>query len=668
MAERDSPLRIFPFRYKLTLLIATIVVVVLAAILAVAERHIEGEFRRLVLEQLEQTDHYVAETMAGRYEQLLSSTQLLSDDKLVLDILTDPSLSAVTRSDIVVEEILPALRGVDLLAVLDDNGNVLGHNMGWAVAVTRVFDDLKAAEWFPELLAGRTASGIVFLDRRYHQAVGMPVYIADQMVGMVIASRVFDEDELAAVKEATGADIAILRGGAVFLSTFEALTEDPGQLAGYRAGLDRWLADELEPAADGAGASEVRLLDERFLLRRVSGGHGVAPPYVVAQSLDDRLAFLKDLRASTLGIGALGIGVGVALGFVMALAVSRPIRSLRLATREVERENLDHRVSIRTNDEFAELGSSFNRMVEGLQEKKRIRSALDKSVSRDVAEHILGSGARLGGELRRATILFSDIRDFATLAERLPPEKLIGLINAYFTRINRCIDAHHGITDKYIGDAVMALFGIPVAREQHTLDAVRTAQDMIGALRVFNREVGSQYGLEVEIGIGISTGDVIAGLVGSENRLAYTAVGDETNLASRLESLTRHYGAQIILGEAVIAELECVSPEALGGLPIRELDRVRVKGRKTPVRVFELLVRAGSLAELAPQLALFQEAHRCRLRRDFDAARARLEGVLETGSEDAAARVLLTRCEAYAADPGLFDRDYEAGVRVLTTK
>lgn len=676
MSAQTETLRVFPFRYKLTLLIALIVVIVLAAILAVSERYIEDEFRLMVLEQLGQTDRYVGETLEGRFELLQSSTRLLSDDKLVLDILTDPGLSDLTRSDIVVEEIAPALGAVDLLAVLDDDGEVLGHNAGWSEAVTRVFDQVRATSWFPELLAGRSASGTVFLAGDYHQVVGMPVFIGDEMAGIVIASRAFTEETLGAVKEATGADIAILRDGRVFLSTFGTLTEDAGRLAGYHAGLDDWLASgpgaaaEAGPGAatgDGA-AAEARLLDERYLLRRVDDAEGLAPPYVVAQSLDRRLEFLKGLRLSTLGIGALGVGIGVALGFVMALAVSRPIRSLRHATREVERDNLDHRVSIHTRDEFAELGSAFNRMIEGLEEKRRIRAALDKSVSHEVAEHILGSDAQLGGERRRATILFSDIRGFAELAERLPAEQLISLLNAYYTRVNACIEAHRGITDKYIGDAVMALFGIPVAREQHALDAVRTAQDLVGALRVFNREVASGYGLTVETGIGINTGDVVAGLVGSEDRLAYTAVGDETNLSSRLEGLCRHYDAQIILGEASVQELESTSPEALADLPIRELDQVRVKGRKAPVRVYELLVRPLSVAELAPQLSFFQEARQCLLRRDFAGARSSLEAVLAAWSEDRAARALLARCEAYAADPALFDREYHEGIRIFTSK
>jgi adenylate cyclase len=392
------------------------------------------------------------------------------------------------------------------------------------------------------------------------------------------------------------------------------------------------------------------------------------PPYVIVQSLDRRLEFLGDLQASTILIGAIGVTAGIALGLMMALAVSRPIAVLRDATHEVQRENLGHRVTIETNDEFSELGEAFNEMIGGLAEKRRIRSALDKSVSPEVADHILKAGAALGGERRRATMLFSDIRGFTTLAENLAPESLIGLLNAHFTRTNDCIAVHHGITDKFIGDAVMAVFGVPVLREQHALDAVRAGQDLLGTLDEFNRDVASQYDCEIEIGVGVNTGDVVAGLVGSADRLAFTTVGDDVNLASRLEGLTKMYGVKMILGEETIQELRETAPEALRELPIRELDRARVKGKLLPVAIFELMIRSDPVSEITTELELFRQARRSLAERDFDGARTHLESVLAAWPEDGGARSLFDRCERYAADPSEFEKDFDGPVRVLTSK
>ena len=664
MSDPNRSVRIFPFRYKLTLLIAAIVVLVLVAIFVVVERDVEAEFRSLVVRQLEQTERYVGETMKTRYEQLFATAISLSHDTLVLDILTDRSLSLLTRNDIVEEEILPGLLNVNLLVVLSDEGIPLASNLAWGDEMGGVPDLLSGARWFQDALRGQEAAGTLSIDGTYHQALAMPVFVAEKMLGILVTCREFGALELAQIKDAAQADIALLRDGVVSLSTL-------GVSPSRRAGLDAWLAAggaRWDGASGSSAAAEVELAGERFMLRPVLDPDGFVPPYIVIQSLDERLAFLTDLQLSTIVIGLIGIGVGVALGFLMAMAVSRPIDVLRVATREVARENLDHRVRIETHDEFAELGESFNRMITGLAEKRRIRSALDKSVSREIADHILASDAQLGGERRRATVLFADIRDFTSHAERLDPQSLISLINSYFSSINRCIDSHHGVTDKFIGDAVMALFGIPIARASHALDAIRAAQDMLGSLATFNREVASGYDCELEIGVGINTGDVIAGLVGSEDRLSYTAMGDEVNLASRLEGLCKIYGAEIIVGEATLAELESESPEALSDLAIRELDRVRVKGRKQSAAIYEILMRPQSPLELAPQIELFQKGRLCMLRADFEAARIHFESLLKVSPSDRGARLMLARCESYLADPHLFERDYVAGVRILTSK
>jgi adenylate cyclase len=191
---------------------------------------------------------------------------------------------------------------------------------------------------------------------------------------------------------------------------------------------------------------------------------------------------------------------------------------------------------------------------------------------------------------------------------------------------------------------------------------------MLGTLQAFNREVASGYGCQLDIGVGINSGDVVAGLVGSEDRQAYTAVGDDVNLASRLEGLSKLYGAKIIVSGATLAEIRATAPDALSDLATRELDRVRVKGRRSAVSIYEVLLRHESPSELAPQLDLFDKARACMLEADFDTARIHAESVLTAWPHDLVARSLLVRCEVYARDPGLFEREYEAGVRILTAK
>jgi adenylate cyclase len=220
------------------------------------------------------------------------------------------------------------------------------------------------------------------------------------------------------------------------------------------------------------------------------------------------------------------------------------------------------------------------------REKRKIRGAFQFFVSPGVVNEILKDPGKLklGGERKVLTVLFSDIRDFTHLSETLPPDTLTKLLNLFLTPMTDIVFKHQGTLDKYMGDAIMAIFGAPLEQNDHAEKACHTALDMVGALRDLQRSWKIDGIPEISMGIGINTGPMSVGNMGSDMLFDYTVVGDHVNLGSRLEKLNREYGTNVIISEFTHRYIEDT-------FICRELDIVRVRGRKEPVRIFELVGR-----------------------------------------------------------------------------
>lgn len=220
--------------------------------------------------------------------------------------------------------------------------------------------------------------------------------------------------------------------------------------------------------------------------------------------------------------------------------------------------------------------------VEG-REKRQVKKLFSRYVSKDVYDQLVANPAlaALGGSRRHMTVLFSDIRGFTTLSEKGAPEDVVSQLNQLFTRMVAVVFANRGTVDKFVGDMIMALYGAPLDDEDHAEHAVRTALAMIRTLQEMNREWASQGKPQLDIGIGINTGDMIAGNVGSESIMSYTVIGDAVNLGARLESLNKDYGTRIIISEATRSRLK-------GRYDIEPLGEVVVKGKSQSVAIFEV--------------------------------------------------------------------------------
>ena len=215
--------------------------------------------------------------------------------------------------------------------------------------------------------------------------------------------------------------------------------------------------------------------------------------------------------------------------------------------------------------------------------ERKMKRLFGQYVSKDVYEQLVDNPdlARLGGQRREMTVLFSDIRGFTTVSEKGQPEEIVATLNEYFTRMVEIVFEHKGTLDKFVGDMVMALFGAPLDDPRHAEHAVDAALKMISELNALNRKWTSEGRPPLDIGIGISTGSMIAGNIGSEAIMSYTVIGDAVNLGARLESLNKEYGTRIIISEATRDALP-------GRYVLRPLGDVVVKGKTRPVAIFEV--------------------------------------------------------------------------------
>jgi adenylate cyclase len=237
---------------------------------------------------------------------------------------------------------------------------------------------------------------------------------------------------------------------------------------------------------------------------------------------------------------------------------------------------------VKTGDELEQLATGFNSMIIGLQERDRDKAIFGKYLTASVMDHVRAGRVQPGGELKPVTILFSDIRSFTTISENMDAKELVALLNEYFTEMVGIVMEENGVVDKYIGDAIMAVFGAPVGKDDDPVRAVRAAVRMRVALAKLNISLEKRGMQQLRTGIGIHTGVVVAGNLGSEKRMEYTVIGDPVNLASRLESATKELHVNILISEDTYELVK-------DSIETRQVKEIHVKGRGKPVMTYEVL-------------------------------------------------------------------------------
>ena len=282
------------------------------------------------------------------------------------------------------------------------------------------------------------------------------------------------------------------------------------------------------------------------------------------------------------------IGIILILSFLLSIVISRfyskPLLRLKDCAQSIANGNYDIRTGITTGDELGILSDTFNDMAVSLKEKELMYDTFGKVVTPEIRNWLLQGNTNLGGETVCATILFCDIRGFTTLSEQINPKQVVTLLNKYFSSMEQCIVKHNGIINKYIGDAIMAIFGVPLQNKNQALDAYNCCLDMRKTLIELNKELEAENLPQIKFGIGLHTGNVLAGNIGSNSRMEYTVIGDTVNVASRIESLCKEYNCDLLISETTVEGM--VSCE--GDLPmLQSMGETQIRGRKTAITIYK---------------------------------------------------------------------------------
>jgi adenylate cyclase len=304
------------------------------------------------------------------------------------------------------------------------------------------------------------------------------------------------------------------------------------------------------------------------------------------------------------------------------------------------------------------------------KEKRRVRSAFGQYLSPEVIRRLLANPRLVEPKKTKITVMFSDIRGFTTISEKLDAQDLAVFLNEYLSDMTRIVFQFQGTLDKYIGDAVMAFWGAPYEEANHAARACGTALEMMKHVRKLQKKWEAEGKPRLDIGIGLNTGVASVGNMGSSLRYGYTALGDSVNLSSRLEALNKEYGTHILVSET------CHESAKNSGLLFRELDLIRVKGKLQPVTIYELIGQQseldgrgangdGAAEDLSARLAAFCGARKLYCTRRWEEAQHAFEKILQRWPDDGPSRAFWKRCQDYLFEepPSGWD-----GVFTMTSK
>ncbi len=608
LLRRVGSPRSWPIAVKMTLLLiaASILPMVVTAAIDVRQA------RESTSKSLHDNLRRLAQTGAARIDQLLADTErmaaVVAGDAEVVELLATGEQKASASSTLA--NVARANADLAHVFLLDQKGTCVlstrAAELGLSYAHRTYYQDaLKDGQSISEVLTGVTSNkpGVYISHAVTHPERGVVGVAVLKLSGEAVARLV------QAIKPSVGDALLVDSYGVVVANTadgllYKSLTPlSPEVLAlpvfDHRftsVGVDHIQSLDVPEVAARLVRAKAPGEGDMTLPRAGREILGYAPVSANGWTLavyepESRLE--EPLRRVThrAGVNALLVGLAVTLiALVVARTIVRPMRRLTEAAQAIRRGDfravgaeVDHGEAGPV-DEIGMLGESFHRMARGLAERERERDIFGRMVSPEVREKLLAGNLELGGETRRAVVLFSDIRGFSTLSEKMDPQAVVALLNEYLTAMAAATTAWNGYINNFIGDAIVVVFGAPVPQVDADGRAVHAAFAMRKALARLNETRAARGDAPIETGIGIAAGDMVAGQIGSPERMLYTVIGDAVNVAARLEALTKEYpGKHVLVTRAVADAL------ATGSAHAESLGPILLKGRSEPVEVISLV-------------------------------------------------------------------------------
>jgi class 3 adenylate cyclase len=539
-----------PLQWRILLYASAVLVVLIVCMLL----YVNFQAHRFV------TDRISADLAQGERRIVSTVNDQFGDLSLTARLVASiPEMKALMATDLpTIRDFLVSYQqqnqGPDLLIVFDGNGHVLARtDSDQAEPIPNA-----QADWVQPALSGK-AFGMLRTRAGLYSCAAVPASAGETMFGFVLAGKKCDREFAQRLRQASNDEIVIAKEDIVGSTLPEsALPFHTGQAWASVLGSD-------------GGQRHLRIGGELYAGVLTILPFPNAPAVIALQSQDKALAPYRRIQWGLLLLGLMATSLGVVGSAMLARHLTAPVAKLVTGTREVAAGNFDFRLDIARGDEIGDLAQAFNKMTEGLRE----RADMQKFVSQSTIEMIqLGPEQRIrAGQRKLLTVFFSDIRGFTALSERREPEHVVRILNAIFTLQAECVKRFSGDIDKFVGDAVLAFF----EGEAAPWNAVRCAVEINKALHAYNDASGSED--KIDLGIGIATGEVILGSIGSQDRRDFTVIGSHVNLSARLCSLAQ--ASEILLAESTYLQVRDFITAEL-------LPPQKVKGFSDQVAVYRL--------------------------------------------------------------------------------